>query len=353
LTAAHWRDVVATLTRLYGPRHLDLIEECAQDALLRALELWPYHGEPQNPTAWLIQTAKHKLIDRLRRERNVELTAAAATASPMEEMPIPDDRLAMIFLCCHPSLAPETQIALTLQAVCGLNARQIGEAFLLPEATIAQRLVRAKRQLRQQQPAFELPADLDSRLPAVLTVVYLLFNAGYTTAQRLDLCEEAIYLAELLATTGHADALALAALLALQSSRLPARAELLAQQDRSLWNQARLAQGLRYFQASLQQSLSRYHVEAAIAVEHAVAPSFEVTNWPLIVSHYDDLLRLAPSPIVELNRAIAIGFRDGPAAALALLREHATEPALASYPLLGEALRAFSRGNTQAQRRSP
>ena len=342
----YWRDVVATLTRLFGARHLDLIEECAQEALVRALEVWPYQGEPANPTAWLIQTAKRKLIDRLRRERSVELTERAGHTEAPDERPIPDDRLAMIFLCCHPSLAPETQVALTLQAVCGLNARQIGEAFLTPESTVAQRLVRAKRQLRDQRIEFEMPPELAPRLPAVLAVVYLLFNAGYTSALRLDLCEEALYLAGLLASTREADALALAALLNLQASRLPARSQLLAQQDRSLWDQARLNKGLRYFESSLRESFSRYHIEAAIAVEHAVAPSFAETNWPLIVSHYDDLMRLAASPVVELNRAIALGFRDGPTAGLALLEELASEPALASYELLRDAIRAFSAAAT-------
>jgi RNA polymerase sigma-70 factor, ECF subfamily len=343
VNAHYWRDVVATLTRIYGARHLDLIEECAQEALLRALEVWPFQGEPANPTAWLIQTAKHKLIDRLRRERGVELDASTpAPGNDQHESPIPDDRLAMIFLCCHPTLAPEIQVALTLQTVCGLNARQIGEAFLLPEPTIAQRLVRAKRQLRDRHIAFALPADLEDRLPATLAVVYLLFNAGYTNPNH-ELCEEALYLAQLLATTGHPQALALAALLHLQASRLPARAALLAQQDRALWNQQRLAQGLRYFESSLQGELSQYHIEAAIAVEHAVAPAFDKTNWTLIVSHYDDLMRLTPSPIVEMNRAIAIGFRDGPAAGLRLLRELAHEPTLTRYSLLQEAIAAFSK----------
>jgi RNA polymerase sigma-70 factor, ECF subfamily len=176
----------------------------------------------------------------------------------------------------------------------------------------------------------------------VLSVVYLLFNAGYTGVENA-LCEEALFLADLLATTGHGDALALAALLYLQASRLPARERLLAQQDRALWNYERRDKGLRYFESSLGARFTRYHVEAAIAVEHAVAPTFAQTNWPLIVSHYSDLMRLAPSPVVELNRAIAIGFRDGPAAGLALLRELEHEPALARYPLLRDALSAFAR----------
>ena len=319
-----WRDVVAILTRLFGARHLDLIEECAQEALVRALEVWPWQGEPANQTAWLVQTAKRKLVDRLRRERSVELADQAAASGQADE-PIPDDRLAMMFLCCHPALAPETQVALTLQAVGGLNAREIGAAFLLPEATVAQRLVRAKRQIREQGLRFEMPADLDVRLEPVLAVVYLMFNAGYGPPARVELCEEALYLASLLATTERAEAEALAALVHLQASRLAARGEgdvLLAEQDRGLWDGARIAQGLRYFERCMRgERLTRYHVEAAIAVEHAVAPSFAETNWALIVAHYDDLRGMTPGAVVEMNRAIAIGFRDGAAAGLELLRE--------------------------------
>jgi len=342
----HWRPVVAALTRIHGPRHLDLIEECVQDALVRALEVWPFQGEPAQPVAWLVRTAQRKMIDRWRRERSVELPAGLAVSDTAPTASaIPDDTLAMMFLCCHPALAPEAQVALTLQCVCGLNARAIGELFLLPERTVAQRLVRAKRQVAGLSFAMPPTAELATRLQAVLAVVYLLFTTGYTAVHG-ELCGEALYLARLLTRTGVAEADALAALLCLQASRLPARAagELLSQQDRTRWDQPLLAEGLHYFQRSMQASLSRYHVEAAIAVEHAVAPSFEKTNWPLIVSHYDELMRLAPGPVVELNRAIAIGYRDGKAAGRHLLDELQDEPALARYPLFEAARRAFAEG---------
>lgn len=321
----HHREILATLVRLLGPRHFALAEDVAQEALVRALEVWPFSGVPSNPKAWLIQTAKHKAIDRLRRERRlepgIEDSVAALFERPAAEYR--DDLLAMIFLCCHPSLTIENQVALTLQAVCGLNAREISQAFLLPESTVAQRLVRAKRALAGQ--TFALPARPAERAGAVLAVIYLLFNEGHASV-RIDLCEEAIALAREFAAHPSTRGPAVDALLALmlfQSSRLDAREPMLtlAEQDRSRWNRARIAEAYALFERSLQGDvLTRYHVEAAIAAEHARAPSVAETDWAMIVAQYDRLMALEPGPAAALNRAIAIGLRDGPEAGLVELR---------------------------------
>ncbi len=312
--------LVAVLVRMLGAHRLDEAEELAQDALLRALETWPYHGVPPNPEAWLLTTAKNRAIDRLRRERlPIEPLA-------LEEKPGPDDQLSMIFLCCHASLPDELQVALTLQVVCGLNARQIARAFLLPESTIAQRLVRAKRQLRESGARFQS----EGRLETVLAVLYLLFNEGYAVTEdraawfQADLCHEAIYLARLLTATRQPAVHALLALFLLQASRLPARidpatgeAVPLPDQDRSNWDRRLMAEGFAHLEASASGDfVTSYHVEAEIAAIHAAAPSFAETGWSRIVELFE---RLRPSPAVRLNHAIAVGYRDGPAAGVAAL----------------------------------
>ena len=346
--------IIATLVRVLGPRNLDLAEEAAQDALLRALELWPCSGLPANPSAWLIQTAKNRAIDALRRNRrDTGDSALLAIAAPEPAAEI-DDQLATIRLCCHPALEPDLQVALTLQIVCGLNAREIARGFLLPESTIAQRLVRAKREIRDRGLGFDSPGALHS----VLAVVYLLFNEGYAATRgdqwfRSDLCEEAVRLARLLCAhpdTARPPAFALAALLLFQASRLTARLDdagdplRLADQDRARWDHSLIAEGFRYLElAARGDTLSTYHLEAEIAAAHATAPSFELTDWYHIVHCYDELLRHRPSSVVRLNRAVALGYLDGPTAALHALSALESDPQLTHTHLLPAAQAEFHR----------
>lgn len=321
----HYGRLVGTLVRMLGggAHRLDWAEELAQEALLRALETWPYHGVPPNPEAWLITVAKRRAIDRLRREK--------LPVEPLlieEKAPDADSQLDMMFLCCHPALSEDLQVALTLQVVCGLNARQIARGLLLAEAAVAQRLVRAKRRLREAGARFAERG----RVETVLAAVYLLFNEGYAATDgagegwfRADLCEEAIYLVRLiLGSTDRPEAHALAALFLLQSSRLGARIDAatgegvpLPEQDRSRWDRRRIAQGFAHLAAAARgDTVTAYHLEAEIAAVHAAAPSFEATDWARIVDLYG---RLPASPAVALNRAVATGYRDGAAAGLAAL----------------------------------
>jgi RNA polymerase sigma-70 factor (ECF subfamily) len=312
--------LVASLVRMLGAHRLDWAEELAQEALLRALETWPYQGVPPNPEAWLLTTAKNRAIDRLRRER---LPIEPLT---LEDKPATDDQLSMIFLCCHPSLSEEMQVALTLQVVCGLNARQIARGLMLSESAVAQRLVRAKRQLRESGARFQS----EGRLETVLAVLYLLFNEGYAASEqgaewfRPDLCEEAIYLTRLLTATSQPAVHALLALFLFQASRLPARIDAatgeaipLPDQDRARWNRSLIAEGFAHLEASASgDTVTEYHLEAEIAALHAAAPSFPETDWPRIAGLFE---QLPASPTVRLNQAIAVGYRDGPAAGLAAL----------------------------------
>ena len=312
--------LVAALVRMLGAHRLDWAEELAQEALLRALETWPFHGVPPNPEAWLLTTAKHRAIDRLRRER------LPVEPIPLEEKPAADDRLSMIFLCCHPSLAEEMQVALTLQVVCGLNARQIARGLMLPESTVAQRLVRAKRQLRESGARFRS----EGRLETVLAVLYLLFNEGYAATEdqtewfHAGLCHEAIYLARLLTSTREPAVHALLALFLFQASRLAARidpvtgeAVPLPEQDRGRWDHVLIAEGFANLEAgAVGDTVTAYHLEAEIAARHAAAPSFAATDWAGIAELYG---QLPDTPARGLNRAIAIGYRDGHAAGLAAL----------------------------------
>jgi RNA polymerase sigma-70 factor (ECF subfamily) len=275
---------------------------------------------PPNPEAWLLTTAKNRAIDRLRHER---LPVEPLT---LEQKPDTDDRLAMIFLCCHPSLSEEMQVALTLQVVCGLNAREIARGLMLSESAVAQRLVRAKRQLREAGARFQS----DGRLETVLSVLYLLFNEGYAATDqgpawfRPDLCEEAIYLARLLTATREPAVHALLALFLLQASRLPARIDAasgeavpLPDQDRARWDRRLMGEGFVHLEASASgEIVTAYHLEAEIAAKHAAATSFAVTDWDGIADLYS---QLPDSPAVRLNRAIAVGYRDGARAGLAAL----------------------------------
>jgi RNA polymerase sigma-70 factor (ECF subfamily) len=322
--------MVSTLTRILGSRHLELAEECVQDAMIKAMEKWPFHGVPENPQAWLIQAAKNRALDVLRRDQKLvakvpEVECMATTRSEV------DDELGMVFLCCHPALSRESQVALTLKTVGGLGVSEIARAYLVQDSTIAQRLVRAKKQIREQGIEFDLPqamADAPNRLDAVLEALYLLFNEGYSLRSR-ELAEEAIRLCRML-TTGAATAWpkchALLSLMLLQSARDAARIDadgglnLMEQQDRSLWDRGRIGEGMLHLDlASNGNELTRYHVEAAIASIHSLSKTWESTDWVSIAASYELLERLHPTPVVRLNRAIAVGQCSGPEAGIELL----------------------------------
>ncbi len=362
----HHARMVAALTRVFGSSRLDLVEDVVQDALVAALRTWPYRGIPDRPDAWLIQVARNRALDLARREKlAAEQQDALARwgAARGDDAPasdgheIADDQLRMIFTCCHPSLAPEARVALTLKTLCGLSVAEIARALLAEEPAIAQRLVRAKASLRAIDAPFEVPgpAECDARLDSVLEVLYLLFNEGYGAAAgdsvvRADLAHEALRLITLVAADprlARPRVRALRALFLLQSSRLVARqgadGELLtlARQDRSRWDHARIAEGMREFERSIEgDELSPFHVEAAIAIEHARAPSASRTDWRAILGHYDVLCRLTASPIARLNRVVAVAKVHGPVAALAELDVVGAEPELARYHLV-DAVRGF------------
>ena len=358
--------MVAVLARRLGADRLDLAEEVVQDALLRALQTWPYRGVPDNPQGWLFQVARHRALDRLRRDGvlSAKLEALGAewprAADGARGRGVDDDELAMILMCCHPALPRSARVALTLKTVGGFGVEEIAAAFLARPATVAQRLVRAKRRIRAEGLRLEIPpaAALRARLEGVLDVLYLLFNEGYAAhggdnLVRADLCSEAIRLARIVAAhppTDRPPVHALLALMLLQASRLPARADeagdlrLLAEQDRARWDHALTTEGLRHLERAADgETVTRYHVEAAIAACHAVAPDEASTDWPYVLRLYDDLLALAPSPVVALNRAIALAMVEGPAAGIRALEPLGRQRALARYHLLPAALGALWR----------
>jgi RNA polymerase sigma-70 factor (ECF subfamily) len=336
---AESRRVLATLIRLLGD--FDLAEEALHDAFAAALKRWPEGGVPDRPRAWLVSTGRFKAVDALRRRarwdaRQAELAAhLEAHAGPVEldgGDGVEDDRLRLVFTCCHPALAPDARIALTLREVCGLTTEEIARAFFTAPSTLAQRIVRAKAKIRDARIPYRLPgrADLPERLDAVLHVVYLVFNEGYSASSgdaltRPDLSAEAIRLGRLLAELlPEPEVEGLLALMLLHESRRPARATpegelvLLADQDRSLWDRALIAEGAERVERALRsRRFGPFSLQAAIAAVHAEAPRAEDTDWAQIVGLYDVLLRADPSPVVELNRAAALAMRDGPAAGLA------------------------------------
>ena len=323
-------------------RDLDAAEEVVQEAFALALEHWPCEGVPSRPGAWLLTTARRRALDRLRRARRAsahagelarELGLAVEAPDVTDPATIPDDRLRLIFTCCHPALSADGRVALTLRMIGGLTTAEIAHAFLVPEATIAQRLVRAKRTIREREIPYEVPeaAELEERLPAVLAVIYLVFNEGYSAHSgdslvRDDLCTEAIRLGGMLAglMPGEPEVLGLLALMELQASRLLARTDasgdlvLLADQDRRRWDRGRIERGLACLDV-LPDGAGPYQLQAMIAACHARAASWEATDWPRIIALYDRLGDVAPSPVVALNRAAAIGMAHGPEAGLAAL----------------------------------
>ncbi|MDP1572401.1 MAG: sigma-70 family RNA polymerase sigma factor [Vicinamibacterales bacterium] len=356
--------IVAALTRALGARHLQLAEDAVQDALVAALQTWPYRGTPDDPAAWLFRVARNRALDRLRHARLVEdktpavvaatCVAAAAPPSPAlagEMAPLEDDELGMMFLTCHPALGREARVALTLKIVGGFGVREIGRAFLTDAPTVAQRLVRAKRQLRALDVPFATPssADVAGRLETVLEAAYLMFNEGYAATEgdrlvREDIAGEALRLVRLLAAhpaTATPRTHALYALVCLHAARFPARTRsdgalfLLRDQDRTAWDRRLVAEGMRALdRASSGDEVTAYHLEAGIAACHAVAPSYDATDWPQIAALYDNLYALTRSPIVALNRAIAVSRVEGPGAGIAALAAIERDPALARYHLL-------------------
>ena len=359
--------LVATLVAQFGTRRLQLIEDAVQEALVRALQTWPYRGVPDNAAAWLTQAARNVMLDHLRREQRWqkreegiaaehERWSGNADDAPANDEPIHDDTLRLIFICCHPQLSAEAQVALALRTLCGFSPAEIAAAYLTSEAAISKRLVRARQRIRELELPFELPKpnDLPERLDSVLATLYLLFNEGYKASSgdqlvRQDLCREAIRLTRILLENQDCAtprAHALLALMLLNAARLDARTDdagnllRLHEQDRAAWDAAMIGEGISQLAASAQGAkISALHIEAGIAACHSTAPSAADTDWPRIVSLYQQLQEIAPSPLATLNRAIAIGRASGARAGLEALNEVS---GLDNYHLLHAARGTFA-----------
>jgi RNA polymerase sigma-70 factor (ECF subfamily) len=353
--------MVAHLTRLLGPAHIDLAEETVQEAMLRALQTWPYEGMPENAGAWLFRVAHNAAIDAIRRNRLLadkteaiiaELAGAASSpqGNPDLDEQLRDDELRMIFMCCHPEISQDSSVALSLKTVGGFSVREIARAFLADDAAVAQRLVRAKSLIRDRRLTLDMPhgPELKHRLASVMDVIYFMFNEGYTAHEgedliRRDLCFEALRLGRLVAASSIAIPRvdALVALMAFQVSRLAARVDELGElvlfehQDHALWDQNLIGLGFYHFDRSMAgDEVSEYHAQAAIAATYARAPSAQCIDWPMILRLYDEFLLINPSPVVALNRAVVIGKMEGPDKALAAIAPLENNSKLRSYYLL-------------------
>ena len=345
------RRILATLIRLLGD--FDLAEDALHDAFRVAMEEWPEKGMPENPRAWLVSTGRYKAIDRLRRQSKVTLLDAVPETGALDDDPlqedektIQDDQLRLIFTCCHPALSPEARAALTLREVCGLTTEEIARAYLIAPATLAQRIVRAKSKIKDAGIPYKIPEahELPERLHTVLQVIYLVFNEGYSASSgdsvtRIDLSDEAIRLGRLLLELlPEAEVQGLLALMLLHESRRTARTDdqgdliLLEEQDRNRWDQNLIREGISLVETALRSGQSGFYtLQAAIAAVHAEAGIPEQTDWPQIVALYDRLLALEPSPVIRLNRAVAIAMRDGPAAGLEIIDRIDMDEDLAGY----------------------
>ncbi|MFF9283241.1 RNA polymerase sigma factor [Streptomyces griseosporeus] len=358
---AEYGRAVAVLVRFLGD--IDLAEEAVQEAFTTAVRKWPETGVPPSPAGWIITTARNRAVDRLRREatrdaRHAEGALLHAPDPPAEEGPVRDDRLRLIFTCCHPALAPQARVALTLRLLGGLTTAQIARAFLVPEATMAQRLVRAKAKIRKARIPYRVPrdADLPDRLQGVLAVVYLIFNEGYTGDP--GLCDEAVRLGRLLAELmpDEPEVTGLLALMLLTESRRPARTDAagalvpLPEQDRSRWDAALIAEGQDLVRRCLRRGRpGPYQIQAAINAVHSDAPTAGATDWRQILRLYDQLTALAPGPVVALNRAVVVAEVDGPAAALELVDALALDDYHVLHAVRADLLRRLGRATEAAR----